>query len=96
MCLEEMLGCRIERGALYYGSQHKRHEVVLTAGLREETERMARRLHELIAAGKTPAAVYEKKCDNCSLVDVCMPEAGKKKDVIKYLKEALTENETSS
>ena len=96
ICLEEMLGCRIERGALYYGSQHKRQDVVLGTVLREETERMAARLHELIAAGKTPVAVYEKKCDNCSLVELCMPKAGGKKDVLRYLKEALSGNETSS
>ncbi len=28
MCLEEMLDTRIENGALFYGAQHKRHEVV--------------------------------------------------------------------
>jgi CRISPR-associated exonuclease Cas4 len=93
MCLEEMLGCRIERGALYYGAQHKRHEVAFNATLREETERMARRLHELIAGGVTPPAVYEKRCEQCSLIDVCMPEAGKR-TVTKYMEEVLTADET--
>ncbi len=83
MCLEEMLGCRIEAGALYYGSQHKRHEVSFTPELRNETRELARRLHLLIEAGKTPPAVYEKRCENCSLVDVCMP--GVRKSVGKYM-----------
>ncbi len=89
-CLEEMTGAKIETGALYYGSQHKRHEVVFNEELRNKTESMAKRLHELVAAAVTPKAVYEKKCDNCSLIDVCMPEAGKKRSVKAYLEGVLT------
>ena len=86
ICLEEMLNCHIENGSLYYGSQRKRHEVAFGAALREETERTAVRLHGLIAGGVTPPAVYEKRCEQCSLVDVCMPNAGKY-SVEKYMAE---------
>jgi CRISPR-associated exonuclease Cas4 len=89
ICLEEMLNCQIENGALYYGAQHKRHEVAFDAALREETWRMAARLHDLMEKGITPPAVYEKRCEQCSLVDVCMPEAGRK-SVAKYLEDCLT------
>jgi CRISPR-associated exonuclease Cas4 len=95
ICLEEMTGAKIENGALYYGSQHKRHEVAFDVALRKETEHMARRLHELISGGTTPPAVYEKRCERCSLVEVCMPEAGKK-NVSKYMEEVLTADETPS
>ena len=90
MCLEEMLGAVVENGALFYGAQHKRHEVVFDCTLREETERIAERLQKLIASGITPPAHYEKKCERCSLVDICMPEAGRGKDVGEYLEEVLT------
>jgi CRISPR-associated exonuclease Cas4 len=88
ICLEEMLCVPIERGALYYGSQHKRYDVVFNEPLRSETEKAASRLHDLIRAGVTPPAHYEKKCDRCSLVDICVPDAGKK-SVEKYLKEIM-------
>ncbi|MBN1127938.1 MAG: CRISPR-associated protein Cas4 [Chitinispirillaceae bacterium] len=88
MCLEEMLNCRIESGSLYYGSQHKRHDVEFGKELRSQTRELSVRLHSLIDSGKTPAAVYEKKCERCSLMDICMPEAGM--SVGKYLKERLT------
>jgi CRISPR-associated exonuclease Cas4 len=88
-CLEEMTGAKIETGALYYGSQHKRNEVVFSEALRDKTDAMAKRLHELFEAAVTPGAVYEKKCDNCSLFDVCMPEAGGGKSVEKYLNEDI-------
>jgi CRISPR-associated exonuclease Cas4 len=87
MCLEEMLGTKIENGALYYGLQHKRHEVIFNESLRNATERTAQRLHELISKGVTPPAIYEKKCDHCSMMDICVPRAGKRKIVEKYLEE---------
>jgi CRISPR-associated exonuclease Cas4 len=88
MCLEEMLCIGIENGALYYGSQHKRHDVEFGPELRKETGELARRLHSLIESGKTPLAVYEKKCEHCSLFELCMPEA-RKGDVKKYMDEML-------
>jgi CRISPR-associated exonuclease Cas4 len=90
VCLEEMLKAKIDSGALYYGAQHRRHEVAFDNSLREETARIAERLHALIGAGVTPPARYEKKCERCSLIDICVPEAGKRKDVGRYLEEVLT------
>ena len=90
MCLEEMLNVKIENGALFYGALHKRHEVIFDEALRNETRKTAERLHELISKGITPSAVYEKKCDRCSMIDICVPKAGSKKDVGKYLDWILT------
>ncbi|MCX7016716.1 MAG: CRISPR-associated protein Cas4 [Candidatus Sumerlaeota bacterium] len=73
ICLEEMLGIGVERGALFYGQPRRRQEVALDEALREVTEETARRLHALIASGRTPPARYEKKCENCSLLDRCLP-----------------------
>jgi CRISPR-associated exonuclease Cas4 len=59
--------------------------VAFDAVLREETIGVSAHLHELVASGKTPAAIYEAKCDACSLIDLCMPELPKSKSVRKYL-----------
>ena len=86
LCLEEMLGAQIPSAALFYGQPHQRLEVPLTAALREQTERLAARLHELTRAGKTPPARYEKKCESCSLISLCMPKTtGGRKSVDQYL-----------
>lgn len=74
ICLEEMLGVVVPSAALFYGKPVRRFEVILTASLREETERLASRVHELIRLGVTPAPIYEKKCDSCSLFSLCMPK----------------------
>jgi CRISPR-associated exonuclease Cas4 len=89
MCLEEMLNTVLEKGALYYGAEHKRHDVVFDGLLRGETVDVAKRLHTLIEKGITPPAHYEKRCDRCSMVDICVPKAGGRRSVEKYLEEAI-------
>lgn len=94
MCLEEMLDCSISSGALFYGKTRRRQEVVFDAGLRREVEETAARLHELVLSGKTPPAGYEKKCDSCSLLNICMPKvAGAGKNVGRYLARMLAGKE---
>ncbi len=74
LCLEEMLKVTVERGALYYGERKRRTEVMFDEELRSLTRNTAERLHEMFRSRRTPAAVREKKCESCSLVDLCMPD----------------------
>ena len=91
MCLEEMLNIQVPRGALFYGRPRRREEVELGGALRLKTQQTAERLHALIQAGVTPPAVYEKKCDACSLFDLCLPKlASRSKSVQDYLKEIMS------
>ena len=76
MCLEEMLGVSVPRGAIFHIKSKRRREVVFTDKLRKKTEATAARLHELIASGVTPAAVLKPQCEGCSLREVCLPELG--------------------
>lgn len=86
MCLEEMLETRIESGDIFYGKPRRRLEVPLDEPLRTLGVRTAQRLHELLDAGVTPRAEYQKKCRNCSLLSVCMPKlAGSAGRVAGYM-----------
>jgi CRISPR-associated exonuclease Cas4 len=90
ICLEEMLGITIHKGALYYGRTRRRLELELTQGLREKTRDAARRLHELVNNGNTPRGVLGKKCRYCSLLGICLPRMmSPKKSVSRYLKQAM-------
>jgi CRISPR-associated exonuclease Cas4 len=85
-----MLGLAIGAGALFYGQPRRRYPVELTAALRQRTEALAARVHELFAAGRTPLARYEKKCANCSLLLHCLPKTlGKPGSVGRYLDRTL-------
>jgi hypothetical protein len=64
--------------------------VIFDAAIREETTDAARRLHMLIEGGRTPQAQYEKKCDSCSLLPLCMPKiTGARRSIQKYMAKAL-------
>jgi len=92
LCLEEMLHVWIEEGAIYYGQPRRRQAVQLDAILRQETELQVRRMHELFRDGITPSARYEKKCQSCSLLEICMPKiTGVRKDVEYYLQKDWTD-----
>lgn len=73
LCLEEMHGLSVARGALYYGASHRRLEVPLDEELRRATEVAARRLHELFGARLVPRAELGPKCRRCSLEPICLP-----------------------
>ncbi|MDH3976859.1 MAG: CRISPR-associated protein Cas4 [Deltaproteobacteria bacterium] len=86
MCLEEMTGLPVEKGALFYGRTGRRLDVLFDEELRNKTKEAAARLHELIDSGVTPKEEYSKKCDSCSLVEQCMPKVtGRRKSVKRYL-----------
>lgn len=90
LCLEEMLGGAVPEGAIYYGKPRRRLAVVFDAPLRAKTQAAARRLHELVASGQTPPARYEKKCDSCSLLALCLPRVTEgRQRVATYLSVAL-------
>lgn len=74
MCLEEMLGVAVPAGALFYSTLRRRHRVAFDAALRELTTSTAARVRALVAERRTPPAVREAKCDNCSLLDLCLPD----------------------
>ena len=54
MCLEEMLGCDIPQGALYYGEIRRREIVPFTPELRKEVETALADMHRLYQRGHTP------------------------------------------
>ncbi len=89
MCLEEMLKVEVPEGALFYGRTRRRQDVVFDQKLRRETEDTARRFHDLVESGSTPAPVYGKKCERCSMKHLCLPKAvDRARSIDTYLKDA--------
>jgi CRISPR-associated exonuclease Cas4 len=94
LCLEEMLGADVPCGALFYGRTRHRLDVEFNEAIRAETEKAAEHLHGLIASGITPKPVYTKKCESCSLMDRCLPQALRKKRTVRsYLAQMLEEEQ---
>jgi CRISPR-associated exonuclease Cas4 len=76
MCLEEMLGVTITSGCLFYGEKKRRTVIEFDAPLRQLVTETAAALHAMIASRETPLAEYDsRRCDACSLIDLCQPRA---------------------
>jgi len=92
LCLEEMLNIDIESGQIYYLQEHRRKNVELNTTLRQETISLIDRIREIQESEKIPLAQYGKrKCDNCSLVNECMPKSigAGGKQVARYIQAQL-------
>ena len=92
LCLEEMLECSVPAGAIYYASTRKRREIAFDAALRAEATTAICGVRALISAGVTPPPDYGKKCDTCSLFDLCQPKlAVSGKDAGRYVTRYIEE-----
>jgi CRISPR-associated exonuclease Cas4 len=75
LCLEEMTGRAVPEGALFYASSKRRVVVAIDAALRESVARAIGEIRAMLAFGKLPAPVNDKRCRACSLIDICQPAA---------------------
>lgn len=91
MCLEEMLLCTINEGALFYGEIKRRQNVPFTDMLRREVRGALSEMHALYKRGYTPKVKPSKACRACSLFEQCLPGALKAKAVKAYIEESLCE-----
>lgn len=91
MCLEEMLCCDIQKGALYFGEMRHRIEVEFTPELRREVVDTMKEMHSLYRRGHTPKVKPTKSCNACSLKDLCLPRMSRCGSVKSYLQRHMEE-----
>lgn len=76
LCLEEMFQTQIPTALIFYGTTRRRTEVPLDDVLRALTRSTIAAVREMKATGLTPSADYDsRRCDACSLIDLCQPRA---------------------
>lgn len=73
ICLEEMLGRAVERGALYHHGSRRRREVSFSPELRATVGTVSQKVRELLKGETLPAPVADARCQNCSLSEACLP-----------------------
>ena len=93
ICLEEMYNIRIDRAYLFYGETRRREEIIMDEQLRILTQQYADEMHRIYSSGIVPKAVKSRKCANCSLLDICLPD-NKQLLAKNYLKKNLYEETT--
>ena len=75
MCLEEMFGRPVTQGAIYHHTSRRRREVAITPELRQQVEETVAAIRAMLASGKLPPPVNDARCKECSLIDICQPQA---------------------
>jgi CRISPR-associated exonuclease Cas4 len=73
LCLEEMTGQHVPRGAIYHHSSRKRREVEFTPGLRTRVVEVTEAIRTMLKATRLPPPVNDHRCTHCSLQESCMP-----------------------
>ena len=90
LCLEEMTGVSIPRGALFYGETRRRVDVCFDEELRRLTCDTIRNVRELISSGVVPPPEETKGCASCSLFELCRPkEMRREQSAAKWLERAM-------
>ncbi|WP_018230092.1 CRISPR-associated protein Cas4 [Methyloversatilis universalis] len=91
LCLEAMFGKTVAEGALFYGQPRRRERVVFDETLRSLTRETIDGTRAMFISRLTPLASYEaRRCDSCSLLDLCQPRLlGKAGHVDAWLKRQL-------
>lgn len=73
MCLEEMLDIAVPLGAVYHYSSRQRREVRFTPELRERVRNAVNEIRNMMDSEILPAAPADARCQNCSLIESCLP-----------------------
>ncbi len=90
LCLEEMYGVNVPRGAIYRAASHSRREVEFTPDLRGRTEEVIRAVRELLGqSGLPPPSRDERRCRRCSLLDICLPDVVRERARVRGIQSAL-------
>lgn len=91
LCLEDMHGVTVPEGAIFYGEVRRRHAVIFDTELRDLTLKTILACRAIVQTQTTPIADYQaKKCNACSLIDLCHPK-GFKKSAAAWLAKQLNE-----
>lgn len=91
ICLEEMLLCTIEKCYLYYGETKHRTEVILNSEIRERVSGITKQMHSYYERRRTPKVKIGKRCNACSLKEICMPMLCKDISARNYIDSRLSE-----
>jgi CRISPR-associated exonuclease Cas4 len=78
MCLEEMFDRPITTGALFYSTSKRRRVVEFDTRIRSLVTATVQAVQATLQTQIMPPPVADNRCDDCSLVEACLPQSLKK------------------
>jgi CRISPR-associated exonuclease Cas4 len=73
ICLEEMTGKVVPRGAIYHHTSRRRREVIFNQALRAKVTETVSAIRQMLTDSVMPPPVNDARCKHCSLLESCMP-----------------------
>lgn len=73
ICLSEMFGCDVQRGAIWLHGRRHRHEVEITETAKATVLDHAAAIREARLQSRLPTAIHDARCRDCSLINECLP-----------------------
>lgn len=85
MCLEEMLLCPVDKGYLFYDSLKRRVDVMITKEYKDKVIHVIKQMQDFYVRKHTPKVETGKFCQQCSLLNICVPTLMNKQSVKSYI-----------
>jgi CRISPR-associated exonuclease Cas4 len=95
LCLEEMTGHPVPKGAVFHHGSRRRREVIFTPDLRREVEEAVAEVRHVLASHTLPPPVNDARCDLCSLKNSCLPAVVRGASRLRKLGDSLFNVEES-
>jgi CRISPR-associated exonuclease Cas4 len=78
MCLEEMFDQPVTTGALFYSTSKRRRVVEFDPRIRSLVTATVQLVQATLQTQAMPPPVADNRCDDCSLLEACLPQSLKK------------------
>lgn len=85
MCLEEMLLCPVDKGYLFYDGLKRRVDVMITKEYKDKVIHVIKQMQDFYVRKHTPKVKTGKFCQQCSLLNICVPTLMNKQSVKSYI-----------
>lgn len=97
-CIEDMFCTNVEEINIFYGKTRRRLKVPFDDEIRQRLIAVVDEMHRLYERRYTPKAKKSKKCNACSLAEICLPKINRVESVREYLKrntEGISDEKTT-
>ena len=75
MCLEEMFDRSVTTGAIFYSASKRRRVVEFDDRLRSLVTQTIQAVQNVLKTEVMPKPVADARCDDCSLLEACIPKS---------------------
>ncbi|MES1192181.1 MAG: CRISPR-associated protein Cas4 [Steroidobacter sp.] len=93
LCLSEMLGKQVIRGAIFHAASKRRREIEITQQLTDRVATTIAEIRLMLSQENLPPPVNDKRCPQCSLQDICQPRSVARLSDVSALKRQLFDPE---